>query len=521
MYQIKVDGQVLYSPALSDEYQVISPHLKRAFNKADKLTFILPPTNAMHGKIQKMKHTITAEWNGKEIFRGRVLEEKTDLYNQTAVICEGELAYLVDSLLRPYEFEGTAEAFLRLMIEKHNAQVDAGKRFTVGIVTAVTADDTLDIENTGYTDTLSEINNLLLDKYSGYLHIRHENDVRYLDYIKEYNEESNQKIEFGVNLLDIENHINAQELFTVLVPLSEFEDGSETLTIEKVNNGLDYIENPEAIARYGRIVKRYVWHNVQDAQKLLELGQEKLNNAGTLDTLTVKAVDMHLCNVDIDTIDLGVTAHVLSKPHGIDKMLLCSAVDIDLQDPDKTEYTFGKPEESIAGSVASNTKRNKSQLNHIKQTEHAVLINIQKIDEALQRLSAVTFEIDAAKNEILLRAEKTTVDALTNRVSKAEASITIHAEEITNKVSKDGVVSAINQTPEAVTISAGKINLSGYVTASQLNAEVANINKLLSGSATISYLNVSSLTLGGTYISSLRFHNVTIDGTKYQLLGAP
>lgn len=521
MYQIKVDGQVLYSPALSDEYQVISPRLKRAFNKADKLTFILPPTNAMHGKIPKLKSLITVEWDGKEIYRGRVLEEKTDMFNQTAMICEGELAYLVDSLLRPYEFDGTAVEFFHMMIEQHNAQVDAEKQFTVGIVTAVTDEETFDTESTDYRDTLSEIGSFLLDRYGGYLRVRYENGVRYLDYLKEYNEEINQTIEFGVNLLDIENHINAQELFTVLVPLSDIEDSNETLTIEKVNNGLDYIENPEAIARYGRIVKRYVWHNVQDAQKLLELGQEKLNNAGTMDTLTVKAVDMHLCNVDVDTIDLGVTAHILSRPHGIDKMLLCSVVDIDLQDPDKTEYTFGKPEETIHGSVASNTKSNKSQLNHIKQTEHAVSINIQKIDEVTQQLSAVTFDIDAAKNEILLKAEKTTVDELGNRVSLAEASITVNAEAITSKVSKDGVVSAINQTPESVTISAGKINLSGYVTASQLNAEIANINKLLSGSATISYLNVSSLTLGGTYISSLRFHNVTIDGTKYQLLGAP
>ncbi len=457
MYTIKVDGQVLYSPALSDEYQVISPRLKRAFNKADKLTFTLPPGNAKHGKLQKMKNLITAEWEGQEIFRGRVLEEKTDMFNQTAVICEGELSYLMDSLLRPYEFDGTAEEFLRLMIEKHNSQVEAEKQFTVGIVTAVTAEETFNTESTDYRDTLSEIGSFLIDRYGGYLRIRYENGVRYLDYLKEYNEESNQEIEFGVNLLDIENHINAQELFTVLVPLSDIEDSNETLTIEKVNNGLDYIENPEAIARYGRIVKRYVWHNVQDAQKLLELGREKLNNAGTLDTLTVKAIDMHLRNADTDTIDLGVTAHVLSKPHGIDKMLLCSVVDIDLQEPEKTEYTFGKPEETIAGSVASATKRSNRNSSHIKETEHAVNIQIADMDKA------VFARFDAAEAEIEL------------------------------KVGKGEVISTINQTPEAVTIDAGRINLNGYVTASQLNAETASIRNGISTSIITSSLSAASV----------------------------
>jgi len=453
MYQIKANGQVFYSPALSDAaYQVISPHLKRAFNKADTLTFILPPDNAMHGKIQKLKSVITAEWDGKEIFRGRVLEEKTDLYNQTAVVCEGELSFLLDSLLRPYKFKGTAEEFLRLMIDQHNAQVDADKQFTVGIVSAVTDEDTFDTESTDYRDTLSEIWSFLIDRYDGYLRVRYENGVRYLDYLDAYNETSNQKIEFGVNLLDIENHINAQDLFTVLVPLSDIEDSNETLTIEKVNNGLDYIENAEAIARYGRIVKRYVWHNVTDPAKLLELGQEKLNNAATLDTLTVKAVDMHLCNVNTDSIDLGVTAHVLSRPHGIDRDLVCSALDVDLQEPEKTEYTFGKPKETMAGSVASNTKRSSRNSSHIKETQYEVSI----------------------------------------------------------KVDRDGVIAAINVTPEAITIDAGKINLVGYVTASQLYAETASIRNSISTSIITSSLSAhtvscTNLSLGG---ASLRLRTI-------------
>jgi hypothetical protein len=52
------------------------------------------------------------------------------------------------------------------------------------------------------------------------------------------------------------------------------------------------------------------------------------------------------------------------------------------------------------------------------------------------------------------------------RVSKSEAKLSVQADQISSKVSKDGVISAINQTAESVTIDASKVNLSGYLTIS-------------------------------------------------------
>ena len=61
-------------------------------------------------------------------------------------------------------------------------------------------------------------------------------------------------------------------------------------------------------------------------------------------------------------------------------------------------------------------------------------------------------------------ATKTTVDALSGRVSTAEASINVHSTQIAMRVEKDGIISAINQSAESVTIQASKINLNGAVT---------------------------------------------------------
>ena len=69
-------------------------------------------------------------------------------------------------------------------------------------------------------------------------------------------------------------------------------------------------------------------------------------------------------------------------------------------------------------------------------------------------------------NEVAsLYATKSSVSSLGDRVTTAEASIQVNADNITSKVSKNGVISSINQSSESVTINAAKINLNGAVTA--------------------------------------------------------
>lgn len=71
-------------------------------------------------------------------------------------------------------------------------------------------------------------------------------------------------------------------------------------------------------------------------------------------------------------------------------------------------------------------------------------------------------------NEVAsLYATKTTVNSLGDRVTSAEASIKVNADNITSKVSKNGVISSINQSSESVTINASKINLNGAITANK------------------------------------------------------
>lgn len=542
MYVIKVDGQVLYSPALSDEYRIISPSLVLEINKAGSMSFTMPPGHAMYDAIQKMKSIITVEQDGDEIFRGRALDETTDFYNQKEVYCEGELAFLLDSLQRPYEFEGSVADFLRMMITNHNEQVEEAKQFTVGNVTAVDDSVQLALENIGYSDTLTALESVLLDVYLGCFRIRYEGGVRYLDYLYSYGQNSGQKIEFGVNMLDLDNQIDAKEIFTVLVPLGGINDDGDTITIESVNDGLDYIENADAIAQYGRIVKTHSWDDVTDPAELYELGYKKLMDATTADTLTIKAVDLHLLNGDTDKISLGDNVHLLSAPHGLDREYTCESIDINPFDPEKTVYRFGPKVDTMADNAASmaNLVKKHSRdlfchLRHIKELEKAVTINITNWDDINNRISSVSLEMDALKATIdlkasqysvdeigyrvsaaevaidganaaiALKAEKSVVDAQGNRLTTAEASIDAANAQIALKVNKDGVIGAINVTPEEVVISAGKINLSGYVTASTLSANIASVKEWVGQS-----VSTSSVSAANAYFTNIEFGDASL-----------
>ena len=84
--------------------------------------------------------------------------------------------------------------------------------------------------------------------------------------------------------------------------------------------------------------------------------------------------------------------------------------------------------------------------------------------------SKVEAGINSLASGITIFAKKNDFDALGNRVSSAEASIKTNASNRELKVSKNGVVSAINASPESVKISASKIDLVGKVTFAMLDS---------------------------------------------------
>lgn len=127
------------------------------------------------------------------------------------------------------------------------------------------------------------------------------------------------------------------------------------------------------------------------------------------------------------------------------------------------------------------------------------------VEELGNRVNQTEISIDNANAQIALKASQTAVDALGERVSSAEINIDGANAQIELKVSKDGVISAINQTAESVKIKASRIELSGYVTASQLSALEARFDNLTSGVTQAALINTQNLMCNGPV--TLRGHS--------------
>ena len=627
MFTIHVDRQLIFSTAFYDSPdKVLNPQLTLETTNSGSFSFVLSPNHPGQGLIRKKKSIITVEQDGELLFRGRAAETELDAYNQLSVYCEGDKAFLNDSVYAPGELKGKVLDFFNALIANHNSQVDEAKRFTVGIVDVVDADAEMVSasrkETRVYWNTAEMIETSLLAVYGGYLRTRTVGNTHYLDWVKEYGQTSTQPIEFGVNLLDLTNRADAGDVFTVLIPLGYSEIGSdgtygEPVTIESVNNGLNYIQDDEAVALYGKIWRTQTWQYEQDPAELLAKARKFLATGAELETLTIRAVDMHFVDGNARAIRVGDMVRIHSEPHGVNRTIICSKIDMDLLNPENTTYVFGEvprvltddindleEESNRRGGGGGGRKSIEEELSDIirwadfkvDKNEAQILLTAGELDktkgdlsealiaidginaqlllkastetveDAVKRISDAEVAIDGANAAIALKASQKDVTALTNRVSAAEialdgvnATIALKAskEEVTElgkrvssaevaidgananialkasksdmdalgkrvsaaevsidganaaialKVNKDGVISSINQTPETVTIQASKINLSGYVTASQLEAELADFELTWSDTVATQVLSVSrhagiaSMTYGGSEV---------------------
>lgn len=404
MYRVYCNNSPLYD--LRDEDLVlISPIVKIGENTAGSFEFSILPKHPHYEEVNELTSVITAYDGDEEIFCGRVVEITKDLYNRKKVICEGELAYFNDSIQRPARYQGlTVRGYLETLVNIHNQQVKnqgIDKTFKVGAVTVQDKNDYV-YKYTNWESTLEVIKTDLLKTYGGYLRIRKENGVRYLDYLADYPNTNTQVIEFGSNLLDFTHDMVASDIVTAVIPIgARLEDVTEIegldayLTIKDVNGGVDYVYSQEAVKSYGWIFKTVKWDDVHVADNLLKKGKEYLSDIQFAQIiLTVSAVDLHMLHVDMERIKVLDRIRVTSTPNGLDRFFPVSEMTIYLDKPSNNKLTLGtsysknslstKTESNITlikdkieelpkkSEILEEAKENASQLIHSATNGHVV-----------------------------------------------------------------------------------------------------------------------------------------------------
>lgn len=366
VYEIYADSSLLWSSNVDErDLAILEPVLTMEINKAGQLTFRMPKTHRLYDSIQKMKTTISVRQDGVEIWEGRVLDDKGDFYNRKAITCEGALAYLNDSIQPQAEYHFTSVAafrnFLISVLTNHNDSVLEDRRFTVGNVTMEYTGESY-FRYTNFNNTLAEITEDLVNDFGGFLRVRRDSGVRYLDYLSSYGRVSGQAIRFGENLLDFSRNTNVADIATRVIPLGERLDEAsiealgQRLDIKSVNNGLNYIQSNDAVASYGIITKVVTWDGVTLPSELLRKGREWLSqNQWENMVLEVSAVDLHMLDSTIDSYRLGDSIHVISEPHGLNTYMMLSQMELHLADSSQNKITLGQERKERALSAQTSS----------------------------------------------------------------------------------------------------------------------------------------------------------------------
>lgn len=573
MFSVWLDGKLLYSSAVNDPYYAIgTPILTLEAGKAGSLSFTMYPNHPEYDSLRRMLGRVVVYEDDTELFRGRILRMETNLYKERKVTCEGDLAYLMDSIADPGEYTESISAHFSRLVDMHNRQVERDKQFTVGIVNVDKATESQTFKTDSYRTTSAAMSDDLTGVFGGYIRTRRSGGTVYLDYIGDYGKAGNQNIEFGVNMIDFSESVSSDDIFTVLLPT-----GSDGVTMEGIT-GSKYVKIPNAVERYGTVVRAVSFSDIKEAgAELMQAAYDYIekNYKEMPPTLTLTAIDLKRLDFALDGFELGTRIGILSEPHGINGSPVCSKISYNLEYPEKNIYLFSEIE-NIGGSNRSQTVATGSTKANggggsdgglskwIKATDDMLKLTHDKMIVLQVQNSKLTIDAEGMHHEVsdmkgnISKLENTT-EGLRHEVMDADGNVALltnTVEGLTSKVqnntgdistlqntatglthtveghdgqistlkntvdgfsstyvTKSGLVQEINNNEEGILIKASKINLSGYVTANELEATKSDISWMSGKTLSVTSISASNgsfsgtLMCGGSYVVTMSYLN--------------
>ena len=374
MYKIYANGAIMHSPLLEESGCIVSdPIMQEQVNSFGELTFSVMPGHPLYRSIKNRLTYVTVRDERGDVWRGRVISNERAFDNRISVTCEGELAYLLDSIQRPFTYYGTVSGLLTQLITAHNAQMitpdgsaDTQRRFTIGTCNVPQEDPTVQFYRASESakSTWALIREKLLDPLGGYLRIRMQGQTRYLDYLTDSSESCGQSVEYGKNLLDLTVEREGEDVITALIPYgASYEPGDggyvdppsanttwdgNRRTVRSVNNGSDEIMNAAGIAVFGRIYGTRTWDTIYDSSTLYDTATAWLaKQISDAVSIAAKAIDKSYTDDEIDPINCFQYVRTKSKPHEIDVPLLCVRKTVHLMDLSKTTVELGTTQRTL------------------------------------------------------------------------------------------------------------------------------------------------------------------------------
>lgn len=342
-----------------------------ASDEIESCSFTIYPDNPGYNRLYPLSTRITVWSSTKEeaVFRGRVLTVApamdADGLIYKDVVCESEKGYLCDSI-QPYTEEkhwagdskrSGLEEFIDYLLANHNAQVEEEKRVYRGTVT-VRPFETSDgvTKGTNYETTWECITKKLIDSFGGELRLRRDGEGQLrLDYVPQLGQTRETVISLGRNLKSLTRTVDPSAVCSRLIPLgAKLEDSEARVTIASVNGGKAYLENGTARAEYGLVTKTQIWDDVTEPANLLTKAAELFQTLGrAAERYSVQALNLHEIGLDPDDFDRFDSYRVVAEPLGVNTILRCGKVTLNIVDPTATSISLGDTPVTQSGLMSA------------------------------------------------------------------------------------------------------------------------------------------------------------------------
>ena len=221
-----------------------------------------------------------------------------------------------------------------------------------------------------------------------------------------------------------------------MIPLgAKLEDSEERLTISSINNGLNYIDDEEAISEFGIIVDTVTYDDVNIVENLLRKGKEYLRENNKIKKKhKVTALDLSTIGLDVDSFEVGNTYRVINPLMKIDEDLRVIEKTLDINSPQSSSLSIGDKFEDIKDYQLDNIATAK-EVKTVKETVQTTVNALNSVSVELNNTVEIlnnTNENMGNLNEVV----KANVDA-TNAIANTLISINNKLDKLTRRINME------------------------------------------------------------------------------------
>ena len=505
IYRVVLDDETdIHTPDI--ENMLLNPSVELEMNSAGSFTFTLPPRHPAWNSIKVFKSTIDVYEGDELIFTGRVANIDKNWNNERVVECEGALAYFNDSIHRQMKWDTplpiasedpNVHNFLKDILDNHNVfegPENTNRHIFVG---HIYVDQELVTREVNYDTTLDILTRMCLDTNGGYFSIRKDrtDGKLYLDWLKDFTDEASQPAQFGLNLLDFNASLHAEDICTgvlargatvndQVVTLNDVELVDETTypdldVMHYTTKYQDILWHRNGVATFGQVVQVHDFSDAQTAWKdgqghivansLFELAKKWLEEKNTrVETIEVDVAELSwLPEYEYEQLKLGQIVLVNDDAHmagesyqtrllPIYKMsfdLTSGSKKVTLGTPPKKELTqisasnsdsstLSSTGSSSGGSSGGGGSGEECKVNDVRVDGTSVVSN--KIANVNLTSKADVSTVNALATTVASKADISTVNALTTVVNGKQDQIEFNtldaATDHLTRIKADNVV---------------------------------------------------------------------------------